>query len=101
MSSAQKVRVMILVALALILPFAIFEAYVVLRFGFSEPYSYWFSVPSGVVSFLVLQFAICYSVVKGWAICNMPRNYALLVLWVGSLIVLIALPWFFSSGPLS
>lgn len=99
--SSQKVRTMIFVALALILPFALFEIYVVLKFGFSEPYSYWFSVPSGVVSFFVLQFALCYSVVKGWVICNMPRNYLLLVLWVGSFIVLCALPLFFSKGPMS
>jgi len=101
MSSARKVTAILILALVLILPFALFESYVVIRFGFSEPYSYLFSFPMGVVSFLLLQFALGYAVVKGWAICRMPNNYYLLVLWVISLLVLCLLPKFFSNGPLS
>jgi hypothetical protein len=67
MSSVRKFKVMIVFALFLILPFALLEVYVVVRFGFSEPYSHWFSVPMGVASFFLLQFAIGYGVVKGWA----------------------------------
>ncbi|WP_454846754.1 hypothetical protein [Pseudomonas farris] len=92
---------MIILALALILPFALFETYVVIRFGFAEPYSYLFSVPLGIVSFLLLQFAIGYGVVKGWAACRMRSNYYLIVLWVISLLMLFMLPRFFSSGPMS
>lgn len=95
MNSARKVRSMIVVAIALIFPFALLEVYVVLKFGFLEPYSYWYSVPSAIISFFVLQFAVCYSCVKGWRVCNMSRNYGLLGLWGGSLVVLFALPWFF------
>ena len=101
MNSAKKVKAMIVLALLLILPFALLEAYVVIRFGFSEPYSYWFSVPMGIVSFLLLQFAIGYGVVKGWAICKMSNNYYLLGLWVVSVLVLFLLPKFFSNGPMS
>ena len=101
MNSAKKVKTMIVFALFLILPFALLEAYVVIRFGFSEPYSYWFSIPLGGASFLLLQFAIGYGVVKGWADCKMPNNYYLLGLWVVSLLVLFLLPTFFSNGPMS
>lgn len=101
MHSAKKIRAMIILALALISPFALFEAYVVIRFGFAEPYSYLFSVPLGIVSFLLLQFAIGYGVVKGWTVCRMRSNYYLMVLWVISLLTLFMLPRFFSSGPVS
>jgi hypothetical protein len=101
MSSAKKVRAMMIAALALILPFALFEIYAVARFGFAEPYSYMFSVPLGGVSFLLLQFAIGYGVVKGWVACKMPSNYYLLGLWVISLLVLFLLPGLFSNGPMS
>ncbi|APC16866.1 hypothetical protein BLL42_14415 [Pseudomonas frederiksbergensis] len=101
MSSAKKVRAMIILALALIVPFVLFEIYTVVRFGFAEPYSYLFSVPLGIISLLLLQFAVGYGVVKGWAACRMPGNYYLLVLWVISLLVLFVLPKFFSNGPMS
>jgi hypothetical protein len=101
MSNAKKVRAMTIAALVLILPFALFEIYAVVRFGFAEPYSYMFSVPLGVVSFLLLQFAIGYGVVKGWMACKMPSNYYLLGLWVISLLVLFLLPQLFSNGPMS
>ncbi|MDR8367757.1 hypothetical protein [Pseudomonas sp. JL3] len=101
MSSAKKVRAMIIIAIALVAPFAMFEIYAVVRFGFAEPYSYLLSVPLGVISFLLLQFAIGYGVVKGWATCRMPGNYYLIVLWVISLLVLFVLPKFFSNGPMS
>lgn len=101
MSSAKKVRAMMIAALALILPFALFEIYAVARFGVAEPYSYVFSVPLGVVSFLLLQFAIGYGVVKGWVACKMPSNYYLLGLWVISLLVLFLLPGLFSNGSMS
>jgi hypothetical protein len=85
----------------LILPFALLEVYVVVRFGFSEPYSYWFSIPMDVVSFILLQFAIGYGVVKGWADCKMPDNYYLLGLWVTCLLVLFLLPKLFPDSPIS
>jgi hypothetical protein len=98
MSSAKAVRAMIIIAIALIAPFALFEIYAVVRFGFAEPYSYLLSVPLGIISFLLLQFAIGLGVVKGWAVCSMPGNHSLLVLWMVSLLVLFVLPKFFSGG---
>jgi hypothetical protein len=76
-SCAKKVRAIILLALALVLPFAVFEIYVVTVHGFAEPYSYFFSVPLAVVSFLLVQLVVGYAVVKGWALCNMQGNYTL------------------------
>ncbi|VVQ34678.1 hypothetical protein PS943_03916 [Pseudomonas fluorescens] len=101
MGSAKTVRAMIIIAIALIAPFALSEIYAVIRFGFAEPYSYLLSVPLGIISFLLLQFAIGYGVVKGWMACRMPGNYYLLVLWIISLLVLFVLPKFFSDGPMS
>jgi hypothetical protein len=101
MSSAKKVKAMIIIAIAMIVPFALSETYTVVRFGFAEPYSYLLSVPLGISSFLLLQFAIGYGVVKGWAVCRMPSNYFLLVLWIISLSALFVLPVFFSGGPMS
>ncbi|WP_414911255.1 hypothetical protein [Pseudomonas sp. IT-P44] len=101
MSSATKVKAMIIMAAALIVPFALLEIYAVVRFGFAEPYSYLLSVPLGVISFLLLQFAIGYGVVKGWAVCRMPGNYYLLVLWIVSLLALFVLPVCYSGGPMS
>jgi hypothetical protein len=101
MSSAKKVSAMIIIAIALIVPFALSEIYVVVRFGFAEPYSYLLSVPLGIISFLLLQFAIGYGVVKGWVNCQMRRNYLLLGVWVISFIVLLVLPWLFPNGPMS
>jgi len=100
MSFAKKVRVMILLALALVLPFAVFEVYVVTVYGFAEPYSYFFSVPLAVVSFLLVQFVVGYAVVKGWTICYMPGNYMLLLAWFISLLVLFFLPRIDSRGVL-
>lgn len=101
MSSAKAVRAMIIIALALIAPFALFEIYAVIRFRFAEPYSYLLSVPLGIISFLFLQFAIGLGVVKGWASCRIPDNYYLIALWIISLLVLFSLPVFFSNGPMS
>jgi hypothetical protein len=101
MSSAKKIRAMIIIAIAMIVPFALSEIYAVVRFGFAEPYSYLLSVPLAIISFLLLQFAIGYGVVKGWAICRMPSNYYLLVLWIISLLALFVLPMVFSGGPMS
>lgn len=101
MSSAKTVRAMIIIAIALIAPFALSEIYAVVRSGFAEPYSYLLSVPLGIISFLLLQFAIGYGVVKGWAVCRMRNNYYLFVLWLISLLALFVLPIFFSGGPMS
>ncbi|MFL1552447.1 hypothetical protein ACI77I_25745 [Pseudomonas sp. D47] len=101
MSNAKAVRAMIIIAIALIAPFALFEIYAVIRFGFAEPYSYLLSVPLGIISFLLLQFAIGLGVIKGWALCRVSDNYYLLVLWVISLLMLFLLPAFFSNGPMS
>ncbi|MGX0893203.1 hypothetical protein AB7M22_005211 [Pseudomonas sp. ADAK2 TE3594] len=91
-SCAKKVRAIILLALALVLPFAVFEIYVVTVHGFAEPYSYFFSVPLAVVSFLLVQLVVGYAVVKGWALCNMQGNYTLLLAWFITLFVLFSLP---------
>ncbi|MBX8600676.1 hypothetical protein K5D40_00295 [Pseudomonas cichorii] len=101
MSSANKVKAMIIVALAMVLPFALFEMYVVLRFGVAEPYSYFLSAPLSVISFIVLQVAIGYGFLKGWSTCGMRNNYSYLALWFLSMLTLVLLPRFFSSGPLS
>lgn len=98
MSYALKVRLMILAAIALVLPFSIFEVYVVCTLGSAEPYSYFLSIPLAIVSFFLLQFALGYSVVKGWAVCGMPNNYAYLFVWVLSVVLLLILPNVFGGG---
>jgi hypothetical protein len=98
MIHALRVKLMILAAIALVIPFSVFEIYVVLKFGLSEPYSYFLSVPLAVISFLILQMAIGYSVVKGWAVCGMPRNYIYLVVWLLSVVLLFVLPAIYSGG---
>jgi hypothetical protein len=101
MNSARKVRIVIIIAIALIAPFTVLEIYAVVRFGFSDPYGYLFSVPLAIISFLLMQFAIGYGVVKGWSACGLPGNYYLIVLWVISLLVLFFLPQLFSNGSMS
>lgn len=97
MNSAIKVRVLIVLAISLVAPFAVFEAYIVLRYGYAEPYSYIFSIPLGVISYFAIQFAIGYAVVKGWMSCKMPGNYLLMAIWTISVLTLWALPYFFPS----
>lgn len=99
MTSARKVKAMIVIALAMVFPFALFEAYLVFRFGVAEPYSYFVSAPLSVVSFVILQLAIGYGFFKGWTACEMRSNYAYLALWLLSLLTLILLPQFFSNVP--
>lgn len=66
MSSAAKVNVMFIMVVALVAPVALLEISAVARFGFAEPYGFFLSIPLAIVSFLLLQFAIGYGVVKGW-----------------------------------
>jgi len=87
--------ILIVVAVILIAPFAVFEAYIVFRYGYAEPYSYLFSIPLGMISYFLIQFAIGYGVVKGWASCKMSRNYPLMLIWLISVLVLWAFPHFF------
>ena len=101
MTSAKKVILTIIVALAMILPFALLEVYFLVKSGFSEPYSYFVSVPLAIFSFFILQVALGYGAVKGWSACNMRSNYFYLASWVLSLLTLLLLPQFFSGGPLS
>ncbi len=98
MSYALKVKSLILLAVVLVLPFSVFEIYAVFKLGYAEPYSYFLSVPIVVFSFVVLQFAIGFSVLKGWSVCGMRGNYIYLVIWVLSVIVLFALPKIFVGG---
>lgn len=98
MSYALKVKSLILLAVVLVLPFSVFEIYAVFKLGYAEPYSYFLSVPIVVFSFVVLQFAIGFSVLKGWSACGMRGNYIYLVIWVLSVIVLFALPKIFVGG---
>lgn len=95
MSSATKAMILIVVAVILIAPFAVFEAYIVFKYGYAEPYSYVFSIPLGVISYFLIQFAIGYGVVKGWANCKMSRNYPLILIWLISVLMLWAFPYFF------
>lgn len=97
MSSATKAMALIILAVSLIAPFAVFEAYIVFRYGYAEPYSYMFSIPMGVASYFLIQFSIGYGVVKGWANCKMSRAYPLMAIWVISVLMLWALPYFFPS----
>ncbi|WP_217477783.1 hypothetical protein [Stutzerimonas stutzeri] len=94
MNKSIKVSALIGSAVILIAPFAVFEAYIVSRYGYAEPYSYVFSIPLGVISYLLIQFAIGYGVVKGWASCKMSRNYPLILIWLISVLVLWAFPHF-------
>ena len=98
MSYALKVKLMIVLAVVLVLPFLVFEIYAVFKLGFVEPYSYALSVPMVVFSFVILQFAIGFGVVRGWSVCGMRGNYIYLVIWVLSVIVLFALPKIFVGG---
>ncbi|MFJ4197423.1 hypothetical protein [Pseudomonas sp. NPDC089534] len=95
---ALRVKLMILAAIAFVLPFSIFEVYVVFTSGSAEPYSYFLSIPLAIVSFLLLQLATGYSVVKGWAVCGMPRNYIYLGVWLLSVFLLFVLPAIYSGG---
>lgn len=99
MSSVYKVRAMIGIALAMLFPCALFEAYLVFRFGVAEPFSYFIFVPVLIASFVVLQAAIGYAFFKGWAVCDMRGNYIYLVFWFLSFMTLILLPLFFPGGP--
>lgn len=97
MNSAKKARLLIILATSLVAPFAVFEAYIVLKYGYAEPYSYIFSIPLGVISYIAIQFTIGYAVVKGWMSCKMPNNYLLMAIWAVSVLTLWALPYFFPS----
>jgi hypothetical protein len=102
MNNLRKIlKILIIIAIALVAPFAVFEFYTVVRFGFSNPYTYLYSIPLAIVSFLLMQFAIGYGVVKGWSFSGMPGNYYLIVLWLISLLKLFMLPQLFSKGPMS
>ncbi|WP_308580786.1 hypothetical protein [uncultured Pseudomonas sp.] len=98
MSYALKVKLMIVLAVVLVLPFLVFEIYAVFKLGFVEPYSYALSVPIVVFSFVILQFAIGFGVVRGWSVCDMRGNCIYLMVWVLAVIVLLALPEIFTVG---
>lgn len=96
-SSVPFIKKLLLTAIVLVAPFSAFEAYFVLSYGYAEPYSYMFSIPLGVISYFLIQFAIGYGVVKGWANCRMPSNYLLMAAWTFNALMLWALPYFFPN----
>lgn len=90
--SALVVKVTVILAVAFVLPFALFECYVVARLGMTEPYTYMWSIPLGIISYIFLQFAICYGFVKGWRACKMSSQYGLIAIWLTSVFLLFILP---------
>ena len=97
MSCALKVKLMIIFAVVLVFPFSVFEIYVVFKLGFVESYSYFLSMPIVVFSFVVLQFAIGFGVVRGWSVCDVRGNYIYLMVWGLAVIVILALPKIFTD----
>lgn len=95
--SARAIQVMLLVAVCLIAPFAVLEVYLVVSIGMTEPYSYMWSIPLGICSFVLVQVALALGVVKGWKSCITKIHYYLMAAWVICTLLTFTLPAFFPS----
>lgn len=95
--SARTIQIILLVAVLLIAPFAIFELYLVATIGMTEPYSYIWSIPLGACSFLLMQVALALGVVKGWKSCITKSHYYLMATWAICALLIFALPVFFPN----
>jgi hypothetical protein len=90
--STLIVKATVILAVTFALPFALFEGYVVARLGMTEPYTYMWSIPLGIISYILLQFAICYAFVKGWRASKISNQYGLIAIWLTSVFLLFILP---------
>ncbi|WP_313116454.1 hypothetical protein [Ectopseudomonas guguanensis] len=94
---ARAIQIMLLVAVFLIAPFAMLEVYLVVSIGMTEPYSYMWSVPLGICSFVLVQVALALGVVKGWKSCIAKGHYYLMAAWAICILLTFALPVFFPN----
>jgi hypothetical protein len=100
MNRALITRSVLASAVALVLPFALYEIFVVAKTGTIEPYTYTVSLPLSLISFALIQASVGYGIVVGWSASGMSKNIALLSLWFSSALFLWLFPCLFPSGGL-
>ena len=94
---AKTIQAIMFIALCLIAPFAILEIYLVVTIGMTEPYSYIWSIPLGIISFVLMQVALALSIVNGWKKNIQKINYYLIAAWITCATLIFILPELFPS----
>lgn len=95
--TVKTTQAIMLIAVFMIAPFAILEIYLVATIGMTEPYSYIWSIPLGVVSFALMQAALLLGMVKGWKKYINKAGCYLIAIWAISAILIFILPLLFPN----